>query len=112
MGDRVNEYAYDPAAVGLGPDLSAITRRWTGTDPRRPDPPSDWMTDAACRGADPRLFFPTQRGDQMLAGRAICARCPVQVQCLEWALATGEHHGLWGGTTEKDRRLIRARRPS
>ncbi len=64
-----------------------------------------WRHQAACRGIDPQLFFPdeAESGD---AAKAICVRCPVRQPCLEWALATREKEGVWGGSDERDRRRI------
>jgi WhiB family transcriptional regulator, redox-sensing transcriptional regulator len=39
------------------------------------------------------------------AGR-VCARCPVQTPCLRWALDIGQVSGIWGGTTEEERRAL------
>lgn len=68
-----------------------------------------WHLDAACRGADHELFFPG-KGESVTShrARAICARCPVQVECLTWAVENKEPGGIWGGTTERDRRKIRS----
>lgn len=79
-----------------------------------PRPPLRWMTQAACRGADPGLFFPftwdIPRPDQSDdRARRICQACPVQPACLDWALRTGEPDGMWGGTTPAERRRLRAR---
>jgi len=77
----------------------------------------DWQTRAACRGADANLFFaPTHqetkderigREDQ---AKSVCAVCPVREQCLSFALATREPHGIWGGTNEAERRRLLERR--
>lgn len=68
----------------------------------------DWHDDAACRGMDVSLFFPTV-GRYQVAQRAqrICERCPVREECLADALATGTQHGVWGGTTPRQRRNLR-----
>jgi WhiB family transcriptional regulator, redox-sensing transcriptional regulator len=74
-----------------------------------PPPPGRWVADAACRGTGPQKWFP-DRADAVAALRVICADCPVQQPCLEYAL---DHHitgGIWGGTTEKQRRVIRRER--
>ncbi len=76
-----------------------------------------WQFRAACRGEDSSLFFaPTyfERKEQKDAredrARAICSRCPVRVDCLEYALRIREPHGIWGGLNELERRnLLRAR---
>lgn len=69
-----------------------------------------WRNRAACQGVDPDIFFPVSDEDAAQA-KAICAECPVREACLEWALATRERDGVWGGATERERRrMIRQRR--
>lgn len=69
-----------------------------------------WRAEARCRDADPGLFFSIGKGAeatrQTLAAKALCAACRVQHRCLNYALAT-EQEGVWGGTTEGDRRALR-----
>ena len=67
---------------------------------------TSWHADAACRGCDPSLFFPG-RGDNQSVQRAqaVCAACPVQDDCLTHHLP--EKYGVWGGTSERQRRRIR-----
>lgn len=74
-----------------------------------PDPP-EWKAHAACRGSDVN-FFPG-RGDHLgvAACRAICAGCPVRDDCLAEALETASLIGIWGGTSEKERRALRRQR--
>ena len=67
-----------------------------------------WAAYAACRGADPNLFFPSEEDDAAEAIR-ICGGCPVQGECLEWALESRVRYGIWGGTTERDRRRLTRR---
>jgi WhiB family transcriptional regulator, redox-sensing transcriptional regulator len=73
----------------------------------------DWRTDAACRDADPELFFPD--GDvrsaraQVKTAKLICRGCLVSATCLSWALASGQEAGIWGGLTEDERRRLRRR---
>ena len=68
----------------------------------------DWTADAACRDLDVDLFFPDSESD---SGRAleICAVCPVREACLDFALRTRQHDGVWGGATETERKRIRRR---
>lgn len=68
-----------------------------------------WRARAACRGDDPEIFFP-HRGEGVSIPQAICARCPVTAQCLEYALDAGEHFGIWGGASERERRRLRRAR--
>lgn len=71
----------------------------------------DWLAYAACTGADPEAFFPTATAgntfkEQAAAAKAVCRRCPVQRECLEWALDTMPH-GICGGKTVDERRALR-----
>lgn len=72
-----------------------------------------WRDHAACRHEDPDLFFPigTTGPSQVQAqqAKAVCEGCPVREQCLDWALDTGQSIGIWGGTTEAERRRLRRR---
>ena len=78
--------------------------------PRAPGAsPSSWRDRAACRGTDPDLFFP-ERGESADPARQICARCPVRQPCLVYALDKGIAHGVWGGLTERERRVLRVPR--
>lgn len=67
-----------------------------------------WVQLAACRGADTEQFFP-QRGGDVRQVREICARCVVRAECADWALTLPENVGIWGGLSERQRRLIRRR---
>ena len=73
---------------------------------------TDWRAVGACLGTDPDLFFPVAVGaaasTQVTRALRICDGCQVRQQCLEFAVRTGESHGIWGGTTPDDR--VRARR--
>ncbi len=62
----------------------------------------DWRAHAACRQADPRLFFPAGAA-QAGGAKRICAGCPVRGMCLDWALTTGRRAGVWGGLAEDER---------
>jgi len=64
-----------------------------------------WVVDAACRDSDPDVFFPGPDGDAQLAVR-ICRGCPVRDECRDWALDTRISFGVWGGTTERERRRL------
>ena len=73
---------------------------------------TNWGEDAACRDADPDLFFPIGTTGaalrQIEEAKRICRRCPEQIQCLAWALEHGVADGVWGGTTQDERRLTRS----
>jgi WhiB family redox-sensing transcriptional regulator len=72
-----------------------------------------WQRQAACRGPEAALFFaPTlpegrpERDEREARAKSICAICPVQPECLEYALRIREPHGIWGGLNEVERRMI------
>jgi WhiB family redox-sensing transcriptional regulator len=76
---------------------------------------TDWLGNAACRDADPELFFPVSdvkaARTQVAAARKVCRRCPVRGTCLSWALDNEQEAGIWGGLTEEERRKLRRRQP-
>jgi WhiB family redox-sensing transcriptional regulator len=70
----------------------------------------------SCSTVDPELFFPQEieisnnkvahKYYNLAAARSICKSCPLQLQCLEYALKNHEI-GVWGGTTESQREELR-----
>ncbi len=64
-----------------------------------------WVVFAACRGADPAIFFPSTREEEV-AAKAFCAVCTVVNECADYALDAREHFGVWGGASEKQRRSM------
>ena len=74
----------------------------------------DWRNDAACRDVDPDLFFPIGTTgiavDQVDAAKRVCASCAVREPCLEFALASNQDAGVWGGLTEDERRTLKRAR--
>ncbi len=80
-------------------------------EPRSWDTNLTWRQDAECRDLDPNLFFPVgvtgAAVDQIAAAKGICAGCPVRAECLEFAITTNQEFGVWGGTSEDERRVLR-----
>ena len=73
----------------------------------------DWRTKAACRGPRSEVFYPPatgERRDEKLLrehmAKAICDLCAVRGQCLKFAVERGEAHGIWGGTSASERRVL------
>lgn len=64
-----------------------------------------WRTRGACQNVDPETFFPAP-SEPADAAVALCRTCPVQGSCLAWALQAGDLHGVWGGTTARERRAM------
>jgi WhiB family transcriptional regulator, redox-sensing transcriptional regulator len=85
--------------------MQATTHRYADSD--------SWVAQGECRHSDPELFFPVSvtgpSATQVARAKAVCAHCPVQAECLEFALETGQDFGVWGGASESERRLIRRR---
>lgn len=70
-----------------------------------------WRSLAVCRGTDPDLFVPVGTTGQALVqiarAKEVCDECPVRVECLDYAIATNQDSGIWGGLDEEQRRSIR-----
>lgn len=82
---------------------------------RLPKPTTDvweWQLHGRCRGLDTELFFHPEgergprRSNREAAAKAICAGCPVLLDCRRHALAAQEPYGVWGGLSEQDREAI------
>jgi WhiB family redox-sensing transcriptional regulator len=70
---------------------------------------TDWMATGNCAEKPPSLFFPSD-GVGVEVAKRVCTDCPVRSQCLEYALDNRIDHGVWGGTSERERRrLLKAR---
>jgi WhiB family redox-sensing transcriptional regulator len=69
------------------------------------DPRLAWLDNAACRPYPTEMFFPIA-GEDTSKAREVCLGCPVSLECLDFALRSGQKHGIWGGTSERERRRI------
>lgn len=70
---------------------------------------ADWRSKAACAGYPNRMFFPSSEASasQIERAVAVCHVCPVTEECLEYAFETNQRAGIWGGTTEDERKSLR-----
>ncbi|MEU8158001.1 WhiB family transcriptional regulator [Micromonospora sp. NPDC048986] len=81
----------------------------------RSAPVDDWRERAACGGGkeDPELFFAVGSSGPALIqneqAKAVCRRCDVIDECLQWALEGGVDDGVWGGMDEEERRAVKRR---
>jgi WhiB family redox-sensing transcriptional regulator len=74
--------------------------------------------DPACAQTDPEIFFPREtdmgfgafssKYENLEGAKKVCQTCPLIKDCLEYALKNHEI-GVWGGTTEHERKLINKR---
>ncbi len=68
-----------------------------------------WMADGNCAAKPPSVFFPSD-GVGVEVAKRVCEGCPVKSTCLEYAIENRIDHGVWGGTSERQRRrIVRAR---
>ena len=71
----------------------------------------EWRRTAACRDTDPDLFFPVGTTgpaiEQIENAKSVCDACAAKEPCLEFALVTNQDSGVWGGTSEDERRKLR-----
>lgn len=81
---------------------------------RKPSPlvaDLSWKAQANCAGMNPNDFFPKpHERRKVIDAKAVCAGCAVREKCLAWALDEGITHGVWGGTSERQRRELRRQR--
>lgn len=78
-----------------------------------PAPPPALDERGACRGHSNEGFFletPSRTDPRLLAAKALCATCPVKVDCLKYAMSLPQSvdYGLWGGLTRHERNKIRS----
>ena len=69
----------------------------------------NWARRAMCLDLDTESFYP-QRGESTVVIKMICKSCPVVKPCLEYAMRNMEKFGIWGGTSERERRRMRTAR--
>ncbi|MEU8264933.1 WhiB family transcriptional regulator [Micromonospora sp. NPDC048999] len=61
-----------------------------------------------CDGADPERFFTASEAEAQRVAAAYCGPCPLYWPCRGWALRqTNDLHGVWGGTTQAQRKRLR-----
>jgi len=74
-----------------------------------------WLAQAVCRDQDPELFFPIGTSGPALIqaeqAKAVCRRCPVVGECLQWALEVGIGYGVVGGKSPSERQAMLPPRP-
>jgi WhiB family redox-sensing transcriptional regulator len=89
-----------------GDPVAAPTRHAPYAPPVKPrDPNEHWSTYALCAETDGDEFFPNQ-GESNAHAKAVCAKCEVKPECLEYALANHPLPGVWGGTSDHERRKM------
>lgn len=73
--------------------------------PKQNDEAVAWQEKALCATTDPSAFFDGSESGLKAAIR-VCNRCPVKVECLDYALQNGEMTGIWGGKTPEERKAM------
>jgi len=79
---------------------SCTSSRSTSPTRLRGGASSRWPPSRTPRTTGPAL-------EQIETARRICGACGVRSECIEFALATNQEAGIWGGTTEEERRKLR-----
>jgi WhiB family transcriptional regulator, redox-sensing transcriptional regulator len=69
----------------------------------------NWRAAARCRTTDAEGLF--VKGARQREAREFCRTCPVRTECLAHALDQRIEFGVWGGTTERERRALLRSRP-
>lgn len=98
MADTLAEHlAWSTVQQGADlPDLATVIGR------------PEWMRDALCQERPTTGFFPEQ-GERLDDAKATCRACLVQEECLAYALEERIEHGVWGGTSNRERLRLRSR---
>jgi WhiB family transcriptional regulator, redox-sensing transcriptional regulator len=99
--DRPARQSLRPATCG--PCRTQAAHRAHAVDLPVGDQPGPWLFDGLCTQVDTDLFFP-EKGGSTREAKAVCRRCPVLAECRDWAVATDQPHGIWGGLTRAERR--------
>lgn len=89
--EPIDELADDPESA-----LAAFIEFLVAEEP--------WRYDAACRGQDATPFFPS-RGGSTRPAKVLCARCPVKIECADYAERTGSEYGVWAGKLRNPQNL-------
>lgn len=69
----------------------------------------NWRLQAACGDQAPDTLFVS--GALQHRAKSVCMGCPVRTECLADALDNRVEFGVWGGSTERERRALLRRRP-
>lgn len=68
---------------------------------------TEWREMAACRGADPAIFF-VGKGQSIAEPMSYCNRCEVREDCLAFAMSCDVSlEGIFGGTSRRQRDRLR-----
>jgi len=74
---------------------------------------TNWKKKAQCRGVDTAIFMPddtdTLAGSRKRLALTYCNACPVRQECLDYAIENNITVGIYGGTTNLDRRRYKKR---
>lgn len=96
-------WCYQQANADHNPvDQNALA--FTTTRPELADADHTWWDQARCRGTPVDVFFPAHN---TRPAKEICQGCPIRARCLDYAMTNGIEFGVWGGTSEKERRALR-----
>jgi len=61
-----------------------------------------WRANSSCKDEDTSIFFAPSKSNEARKALAICARCPVKIECF-YSSMIYQYHGIWGGLTQEAR---------
>lgn len=96
--------AFDSEASPLDTEASAYDSEISNSEANL-----SWKRLGNCLGIDSDLFYP-ERGVSSANAKKVCEPCVVKMECLNYAIENGEKFGIWGGKSERERRIIRRER--
>jgi WhiB family redox-sensing transcriptional regulator len=98
-------------AITINPPLQETAVSALATSHALANADYSWRRYAACRDTAPELFFPVGTTGNALVqidnAKSVCHNCDARADCLEYALSTNQDSGIWGGTSEEERRKLR-----
>ena len=118
--ERTRLWRQRKQARALGLVAEPYSREPAGVSTRAHEDNPGWRAAAKCRGMNPVVFFGVEKigcgGDHRTGGlhvpyaKAVCKDCPSIEPCLAFALACGDIDGVYGGTSQHERRRLRRQR--
>lgn len=70
------------------------------------DKDPSWRESAKCKNEDVNLFMSNSK-QEINDAKAICIGCPVLKQCLDYAITNDIPYGVWGGTSQSERKSMK-----
>jgi WhiB family redox-sensing transcriptional regulator len=66
----------------------------------------NWRDRAACRRDNTNHWFADETARSARYAKSVCSTCPVQTECLEYAIENDIPFGIWGAKTPRERSML------